>query len=99
MCSAALRTPAWAAFWGFELGCGLGAFGRLGASGSGFARAERSWRGAGAGEPVFFDGAAERRQRGVLGVGEVIHRTGRTMQFNARAKPETVEALYAIADR
>jgi hypothetical protein len=28
-----------------------------------------------------------------------IHRTGRTMQFNARAKPETVEALYAIADR
>jgi hypothetical protein len=28
-----------------------------------------------------------------------IHRTGRTMQFNARAKPETVEALYAIADQ
>jgi len=28
-----------------------------------------------------------------------IHRTGRTMQFNARAKPETIEALYAIADR
>ena len=28
-----------------------------------------------------------------------IHRTGRTMQFNARARPETVEALYAIADR
>jgi hypothetical protein len=28
-----------------------------------------------------------------------IHRTGRTMQFNARATPETVEALYAIADR
>jgi len=28
-----------------------------------------------------------------------IHRTGRTMQFNARAKPQTVEALYAIADR
>ncbi len=28
-----------------------------------------------------------------------IHRTGRTMQFNARAKPETVDALYAIADR
>ena len=27
-----------------------------------------------------------------------IHRTGRTMQFNARAKPETVEAFYAIAD-
>ncbi len=27
-----------------------------------------------------------------------IHRTGRTMQFNARAKPETIEALYAIAD-
>jgi hypothetical protein len=27
-----------------------------------------------------------------------IHRTGRTMQFNARAKPQTVEALYAIAD-
>jgi hypothetical protein len=28
-----------------------------------------------------------------------IHRTGRTMQFNARAKPQTIEALYAIADR
>ena len=28
-----------------------------------------------------------------------IHRTGRTMQFNARATPETVEAFYAIADR
>jgi hypothetical protein len=28
-----------------------------------------------------------------------IHRTGRTMQFNARAKPQTVEAIYAIADR
>jgi hypothetical protein len=28
-----------------------------------------------------------------------IHRTGRTMQFNARAKPETIDALYAIADR
>jgi hypothetical protein len=28
-----------------------------------------------------------------------IHRTGRTMQFNARAKPDTIEALYAIADR
>jgi hypothetical protein len=28
-----------------------------------------------------------------------IHRTGRTMQFNARTTPETVEALYAIADR
>ncbi len=28
-----------------------------------------------------------------------IHRTGRTMQFNARAKPETVEALYVIADQ
>jgi hypothetical protein len=28
-----------------------------------------------------------------------IHRTGRTMQFNARATPQTVEALYAIADR
>ena len=27
-----------------------------------------------------------------------IHRTGRTMQFNARAKPETIDALYAIAD-
>jgi hypothetical protein len=28
-----------------------------------------------------------------------IHRTGRTMQFNARTTPETVEALYAVADR
>lgn len=28
-----------------------------------------------------------------------IHRTGRTVQFNARATPQTVEALYAIADR
>ena len=28
-----------------------------------------------------------------------IYRTGRTMQFNARATPETVEAFYAIADR
>jgi hypothetical protein len=28
-----------------------------------------------------------------------IHRTGRTMQFNCRATRETVEALYAIADR
>jgi hypothetical protein len=28
-----------------------------------------------------------------------IHRTGRTMQFNARTTPATVEALYAIADR
>jgi hypothetical protein len=28
-----------------------------------------------------------------------IHRTGRTMQFNARTTPETVEALYAIADQ
>ena len=28
-----------------------------------------------------------------------IYRTGRTMQFNARATPETVEAVYAIADR
>jgi hypothetical protein len=27
------------------------------------------------------------------------HRTGRTMQFNARTTPQTVEALYAIADR
>jgi hypothetical protein len=27
-----------------------------------------------------------------------IHRTGRTMQFNARTTPQTVEALYAIAD-
>jgi hypothetical protein len=27
-----------------------------------------------------------------------IYRTGRTMQFNARATPETVEAFYAIAD-
>ena len=26
------------------------------------------------------------------------HRTGRTMQFNARTTPETVEAFYAIAD-
>ena len=28
-----------------------------------------------------------------------IHRTGRTMQFNARPTPQTVGALYAIADR
>jgi hypothetical protein len=28
-----------------------------------------------------------------------IYRTGRTMQFNARATPETVEAFYAIADQ
>jgi hypothetical protein len=28
-----------------------------------------------------------------------IHRTGRTTQFNARTTPQTVEALYAIADR
>jgi hypothetical protein len=28
-----------------------------------------------------------------------IHRTGRTMQFNARTTPEAVEALYAIADQ
>jgi len=28
-----------------------------------------------------------------------IHRTGRTMQFNARTTPRTIEALYAIADR
>jgi len=28
-----------------------------------------------------------------------IYRTGRTMQFNARATPQTVEALYAIADQ
>jgi hypothetical protein len=28
-----------------------------------------------------------------------IHRTGRTMQFNARTTPQTIEALYAIADR
>ena len=28
-----------------------------------------------------------------------IYRTGRTMQFNARATPETVEAFYAIADK
>jgi hypothetical protein len=28
-----------------------------------------------------------------------IHRTGRTMQFNARTTPQTVEALYAIADQ
>jgi hypothetical protein len=28
-----------------------------------------------------------------------IYRTGRTMQFNARAKPQTIEALYAIADK
>ena len=26
-----------------------------------------------------------------------IHRTGRTMQFNARTTPQTVEGLYAIA--
>jgi hypothetical protein len=28
-----------------------------------------------------------------------IHRTGRTVQFNARTTPQTVEALYAIADQ
>ena len=28
-----------------------------------------------------------------------IYRTGRTMQFNARATPQTVEAFYAIADQ
>jgi hypothetical protein len=28
-----------------------------------------------------------------------IYRTGRTMQFNARARPETVEAFYTIADQ
>ena len=28
-----------------------------------------------------------------------IHRTGRTMQFNARTTPQTVEALYVIADQ
>jgi len=28
-----------------------------------------------------------------------LHRTGRTMQFNCRATRETVEGLYAIADR
>jgi hypothetical protein len=28
-----------------------------------------------------------------------IYRTGRTMQFNARATPVTVEAFYAIADQ
>jgi len=28
-----------------------------------------------------------------------IHRAGRTMQFNARTTPQTVEALYAIADQ
>jgi hypothetical protein len=28
-----------------------------------------------------------------------IYRTGRTMPFNARATPETVEAFYAIADQ
>jgi hypothetical protein len=28
-----------------------------------------------------------------------IHRTGRTMQFNARTTPQTVDALYAIADQ
>jgi hypothetical protein len=28
-----------------------------------------------------------------------IHRTGRTMQFYARTRPQTVEALYAIADQ
>jgi hypothetical protein len=28
-----------------------------------------------------------------------IHRTGRTMQFNARTTPQTIEALYAIADQ
>jgi hypothetical protein len=28
-----------------------------------------------------------------------IHRTGRTMQFNARTTPQTIEALYTIADQ
>jgi hypothetical protein len=28
-----------------------------------------------------------------------IHRTGRTMQFNARTTPQTVDAFYAIADQ
>jgi hypothetical protein len=28
-----------------------------------------------------------------------IHRAGRTMQFKARTTPQTVEALYAIADQ
>jgi hypothetical protein len=28
-----------------------------------------------------------------------IHRTGRTMQFNARTTSRTIEALYAIADQ
>jgi hypothetical protein len=28
-----------------------------------------------------------------------IHRTGGTMQFNARTTPQTIEALYAIADQ
>jgi hypothetical protein len=28
-----------------------------------------------------------------------IHRTGRTLQFNCRATPETVEAFYSIADQ
>jgi hypothetical protein len=28
-----------------------------------------------------------------------IHRAGRTMQFNARTTPQTVKALYAIADQ
>ena len=28
-----------------------------------------------------------------------IYRTGRTMQFNARATPQTVETFYAIADQ
>jgi hypothetical protein len=28
-----------------------------------------------------------------------IHRAGSTMQFNARTTPQTVEALYAIADQ
>lgn len=28
-----------------------------------------------------------------------IHRTGRTMQFNARTTPQVVNALYAIADQ
>ena len=28
-----------------------------------------------------------------------VYRTGRTMQFNARATPHTIEAFYAIADQ
>jgi len=28
-----------------------------------------------------------------------LYRTGRTMQFSARAAPQTIEAIYAMADK